>query len=440
MPAHLVESYGKLPLSFEINHGQVDPRVDFISRGNGYTLFLTGNEAVLSLRGQASGVGGQETRQNRRSPAVDRQLVKTRAAGQGSRPADSVLRVRLVAANARAQATGVDELPGKTNYFIGNDPKKWRTNVPTYAKARYRNVYPGIDLVYYGNAAGQLEYDFVVAPGADPKVIELDVWAGVPARGRLQRSLLRLEANGDLAVKTSGGEIRFHRPVVYQEQESRRGTGTAYPSLANRHLLGGHYVLTATNQIQFEIGTYDRSKPLVIDPAIAYSTYLDGTAITDSSSGNSIAEHTDPATGHVYIYVAGQTCASDFPTVNAEQGTYGGGCVDPGSNAGDAFVTKFDTSGSGASSVVYSTYLGGSGSDQGTGIAVDSTANAYVTGYTQSANFPTLNAYQTTIKGVQNAFVAELNQTGSALLYSTYFGGSVNESSMAIALDSVGHA
>src|SRR5947209_9158105 len=204
--ARLAESYGKIPLSFEANQGQTDPRVKFLSRGSGYTLFLTSDEAVLALR-------------SRQSSVVSSQLQKT--TDYGLRTTDT-LRMKLVGANQAANVTALDELPGKTNYFVGNDPKKWRTDVPTYGKVKYEGVYPGVDLVYYGNQR-QLEYDFVVAPGADPKAITLAVAPGFsPARAapslRSGQALkggatagaptkagqalpLRIDASGDLVVQ-----------------------------------------------------------------------------------------------------------------------------------------------------------------------------------------------------------------------------------------------
>src|SRR6266568_2552631 len=218
--ARLAESYGKIPLSFEANQGQTDPRVKFLSRGSGYTLFLTSDEAVLALRSQkpdaalseAKGARSQKDK-SRQSSVVSSQLQKPTDHGQ--RTTDS-LRMKLVGANQAANVTALEELPGKSNYFVGNDPKKWRTDVPTYGKVKYEGVYPGVDLVYYGNQR-QLEYDFVVAPGADPKAITLAVEAGLPRhdlagqaglsrhnrRGGVKPPL-RIDASGDLVVEVNG--------------------------------------------------------------------------------------------------------------------------------------------------------------------------------------------------------------------------------------------
>jgi len=291
----LVASYGKLPLSFEANQGQSSAPAKFLARGHGYALFLTGDEAVLTL-GRASQKANRKSQNAKVNagvaqhprfgaaalpvgassagprpnavrpynstlfslagsiPESDNEMEKLRDQRGGStlsssRLADSgessaVLRMRLVGANASAAVTGAEELPGKSNYFIGNDPKKWRTNVPNYAQVKYTGVYPGVDLVYYGNQSGQLEYDFVVTPGADPSVIALDVSAGlprhadvgaglVPAREGHPRGVpLRLAADGDLVVKTDGGEVRFHKPVVYQPaiHNGQRTTDNGRPS------------------------------------------------------------------------------------------------------------------------------------------------------------------------------------------------------------------
>src|SRR5438309_2391929 len=203
----LAENYGKVPLSFEANQGQTDPRVKFLSRGSGYTLFLTRDEAVLALR-------------SRQSSVVSSQLQKT--TDHGLRTTDT-LRMKLVGANQAANVTALDELLGKTNYFIGNDPKKWRTDVPTYGKVKYEGVYPGVDLVYYGNQR-QLEYDFVVAPGADPKAITLAIENRNPKiaarQSKIQNRKSKIDSNGDLVVEAEGGEVRFHKPVVYQPKGS----------------------------------------------------------------------------------------------------------------------------------------------------------------------------------------------------------------------------
>jgi uncharacterized repeat protein (TIGR03803 family) len=354
----LIQAYGHLPLSFEANQGQTDQQVRFLARGRGYSLFLTGNEAVLTLKKSGRSV----------APRAD----------------PAVLRMRLVGANAKANVAGLEELPGKSNYFIGNDPNKWRTNVPNYAKVKYESVYPGVDLVYYGNQ-GKLEYDFVVQPGADPRQIALDVGTGP-----------RIDGNGDLVVGADGGEVTLQKPVLYQPARDH-GQRT-------KNVVKGTYLLTG-GRVAFEVGSYDKTRPLVIDPTLAYSTSLGGSFRT---GGSGIAVD---ASGDAYV--VGGTGSTDFPTTfGAFQTTFGG--------SDDVFVTKLNAAGS---ALIYSTYLGGSQTDYGYGIAIDASGNAYVTGETLSSNFPTTaGSFQTSCAGAC-AFVTKLNATGSALVSSTFLGG-----------------
>jgi hypothetical protein len=213
--ARLLGAYGKLPLSFEINQGQTDPRVKFLSRGSGYVLFLTSDEAVLTLHKgspRSRVASRQASRRLLISPLQRATFRPAPAEHHGPKTTDAVLRMRLVGANAGAKVTGLEELAGKSNYFIGNDPKKWRTNLPNYARVRYANVYPGVDLVYYGNQR-ELEYDFVVQPGADPRQIALDLRAdGVSPPEGERRSSLHIDPSGDLAVSTDGGAVVFYKP------------------------------------------------------------------------------------------------------------------------------------------------------------------------------------------------------------------------------------
>jgi pimeloyl-ACP methyl ester carboxylesterase len=346
------------------------------------------------------------------------------------------VRLKLVGANPAAKVSGADELPGRSNYFIGNDRKQWRTNVPNYAKVKYQGVYPGVDLVYYGNQQ-QLEYDFIVAPGGDPRVIALDVGAdGVrPAKGE-RRSPLQIAANGDLVIATDAGEVRFHKPVVYQPvaalYERRPSDGGDTPPLQrnpkskieNPKFVDGRYVLLADNRIGFDIGAYDKTQPLIIDPVLSYSTYLGGSSV-DFGQGIAV-----DATGNAYV--TGYTNSINFSTTpGALQTSRVGGW--------DAFVTKVNAAGS---ALVYSTYLGGSGSETPYGITVDATGNAYVTGQTSSTNFPTTpGAFQPSCGGGYDAFVVKLNATGSALVYSTYLGGSGWDHAYGgIAVDGTGNA
>ncbi len=399
----VLANYGKLPLSFEINRGQTDEAVKFLSRGKGYTLFLTSTDAVLSLRKGSAEPEAQVPRL-----VNDRGGTGVSPVASGSPlPQPAVLRMKLLGANPEARVTGIEELPGKSNYFIGNDPEKWRTNVPHYSKVSYEEVYPGIDLVYYGTDQQQLEYDFVVSPGADPKAIQLAVEGAEE---------IRVDGDGDLVVETEGGEVRFHKPVVYQKEEPQR------------QYLDGRYVLDEANhEVSFEIAAYDASKPLIIDPVLSYSTYVGGSE-TDEGSGIAV-----DASGNAYV--TGSTRSANFPVVSPFQSS---------NNGFDVFVTKLNSSGN---ALLYSTYLGGSVSfgDFGGDIAVDSSGNAYVTGTTFSTDFPMANPFQAGLNGTSDAFVAKLNADGSALLYSTYLGGSGTENpddpvDGGIAVDGLGNA
>lgn len=387
----IAAAYGNLPLSFEANHGQTDSQVNFVSRGSGYTLFLTPTEAVLALRKTASPP----------KHATDTMPTTMEPEATESTP-PAVLHMKLVGSNPAPQVEGVDELPGKSNYFIGNDPKKWRTNVPQFRKVRYRGVYPGIDLVYYGTNHRQLEYDFIVAPGADPNTIRL-AFDGADQ--------LTLDDRGNLIVEIEGNEVVLRAPFVYQESESTRQT------------ISGRYVVNSEHQIGFEVASYDVSEPLIIDPVLSYSTYLGGSGpevgvdIAVDSFGNA--------------YVMGSLGSTDFPTTAGAFDTTCGGCPFL-----DVFVTKLNADGS---ALVYSTYLGGSLNENGGGIAVDIAGNAYVTGHTTSTDFPTTpGAFQTSGGGTSvAAFVTKLDPAGSTLIYSTYLGGGSGKS---IAVDSSGNA
>ena len=517
---HARIAHAKLLLSFEPNLGQADPRVKFLSRGPGYTLFLAEDEAVVALR--KSGAGRQEPeRRSHKSEEERRQLSVVRGQLHETREGDrsaslvtphsslpfpvpspqppSFLCLKLLRANPAAKVIGVNELPGKSNYLIGNDPKKWRTNVPTYGRVRYENIYPGVDLVYYGKQGGQLEYDFVVAPGADPGAIALAIDAGgqvssrqkaagssqpsVASRARRAgsgvtdhvprttdstqskirnrkskiSSSLRIAANGDLIVTAEGGEARFHKPVVYQEQSIRlrrnssqltgesegaldcmspdngqRTSANPKSEIQNPKSIDAYYVLKSDGEVTFEIAPYDRTRPLIIDPVLSYSTYLGG---SDMDYANAIA--VDPSGN---AYVTGYTASIDFPLVKPVQSSPGGGtCTDGVDTIAcfDAFVTKLNPAGT---ALVYSTYLGGSNEDYATGIALDASGDAYVTGYTNSTDFPVKNALQAENAGGYDAFVAELSADGASLIYSTYWGGSSDDIGTGVAVDSSGNA
>jgi uncharacterized protein (TIGR03437 family) len=388
-------------LSFEANQGQVDSEVKFLSRGRGYTLFLTGTEAVLALN------------QPQRTPRTRRESFMPSSAPSASSTVQ--LRLRLLGANPQPEVRGLDELPGKSNYFIGSDPAKWRTNVPTYAKVEYRDVYPGVSLVHYGNQQ-QLEYDFVVSPGADPGAIEFE------AEGAER---IEIDDAGDLVMHVPGGQVRQHKPIVYQQIAGRRLDipgrfvlrDSAFRDLSRRSR-DPH-----SHRVGFEIGSYDRGEPLVVDPVLVYSTFLGGSAC-DNCGAFGIA-----VDSYGNAYVTGKTTATDLATVSPLQRASGGGF--------DVFVAKLNATGS---ALVYSTYLGGNGDDRAGGIAVDSFGNAYVTGTTGSTNFPTASPLQATYGGGGDAFVAKLNAAGSALVYSTYLGGYGSDQGFGIAVDSFGNA
>jgi beta-propeller repeat-containing protein len=386
--ARLSRAYCKLQLHFEANRGQTHDDVRFLARGPGYSLFLTPTDAVLTLIKPESLA---------RKPAHGRSAPREQATG-------TVLHMKFAGANRASRVAGLEELPGKANYFIGSDPAKWRTNVPTYAKVQYRDVYPGIDLVYYGNQR-QLEYDFVVRRGADPTRIVL---------GFQGADKVEVDVQGDLVLHTAAGPIRQQKPVIYQEVGGVR-----------KEIPGG-YVLKGKHQVGFKVARYDARQPLVIDPVLFYSTFLGGSG-EDSSPAIAV-----DAAGNAYV--TGRTFSPDFPTTaGAFQASFGDGSF-------HAFVTKLNSSGS---ALVYSTYLGGSGADAGSGIAVDTSGQAFVTGNTNSSNFPTTTtAFQTTYGGggCCDAFVTQLNAAGSGLVYSTYLGGSGDDEGNAIAVDPAGNA
>ena len=411
--AQVQEAYGKLPLYFEANRGQTDPQVKFLFRGPRSTLFLTPTEAVLALRSAA-----------RPTRAASIASVTEDVPDATTQPTQetqlTVLRTSFVGANPKTRVEGQEELPGKANYFIGNDPKKWRANVPTYAKVQHRDLYPGIDLIYYGNQR-QLEYDFVVAPGADPNLIKL---------GFHGAKEITLADSGDLILTTEIGDVRLQKPLVYQFRKD-----------GHKELIAGNYVIRPTLTVSsssqsegtghaspvtvaFQIADYDASRPLIIDPVLFYSTYL---GAGDDDAGFSIAVD---VSGNAYV--AGYAVSTNFPTTpGVFQSTLSGPI--------DAFVTKLNPTGSG---LVYSTYLGGSNNDEAFGIGVDAAGNAYVAGATDSTNFPTTpGAFQTTLSGGNDLFITKLNPTGSGLVYSTYLGGSEFDNlANGIAVDAAGNA
>jgi hypothetical protein len=404
----VAEAYGRLPLSFEANQGQTDSRVKFVARGSGYTLFLTNREAVLAL--------STAQRSKQKNPT----------------PSEAVVQMKLLGANPTPAVSGIEQLPGRSNYFIGNDPKKWSTSVPNYARVRYQDIYPGIDLVYYGNQE-QLEYDFLVAPGTNPKAIALNIEPAptLPDNRHSSALSLRIARNGDLVVRLNRQEIRFHKPVAYQDAAASMGASPP----EGRKFIDAGYVLEAKNQVGIRLSSYDKTRPLVIDPVMWYSSYLGGSgpdqaaSIAVDSAGN--------------VYVAGYTQSTDFPKVNQIPGACQSGC-DSGND--DAFVTKISASGK---LLVYSSYLGGSGGDSASSIAVDSAGNVYLTGGGNSSDFPRVNQIPGACLGscgngsTNDAYVTKINAAGNALVYSSLIGGSGDENDggfASIAVDSVGNA
>ena len=395
-------SFSRQPLAFERNVGQVDWEVQYLARGPGYQLFLTGTEAVMVLNSPAPGAIPKAP-EDWRSPSAN---------GDATVPKESpapahVLRMRLVGANLSPSVRGDTELRGKVNYFIGNAPSLWRTNISTFAKLRYREVYPGTDLVYYGNEGG-LEYDFVLAPGADPNQIAMEI------DGAHQ---IELDTKGDLIAWVAGRPVRWQKPVVYQEFDGQR-----IEIAGDYRLNGGSLTCQADNshQIGFELSAYDRSEPLVIDPVLVYSTYLGGVQGGEGATGVA-------ADAEGNAFVVGYTYSPDFPVKNALQPTLAG--------SADVFVSKL----SGSGELIFSTFLGGTGDDGSPSVAVDELGNCYVAGNTASTNFPSVRPIQTAPRGKGDVFITELDQSGSAILFSTYFGGSEFDYAGAVAVDPSGY-
>ncbi len=389
------------PLRFEENQGQTAREVRFVSHGGGYELFLTPQEAVLALH---------PTRRLDLSPTHRTAYFKAqREARRATKTA--VLRMRLANANKATKIAGIDPLPGRVDYFLGQDPSNWRTNIPSYARVKYADVYPGVDLVFYGNQR-RLEYDFIVAPGADPKAIALNVEGS---------RKLRVNSRGDLLVAVSGGEVQFQRPLVYQQIGGERRE------------IAGNYAITGDHQVTFAVAKYDSSKPLIVDPVLIYSTYLGG-ELDDTGQAIAVDSLGD-------VVVAGTTLSLQFPTTT--------GAFTPSPLAsnlfGVVFVAKMDPTGT---HLLYSSYVGGSGGDSGFGVAIDGSGNICVTGETSSTDFPTTTNALKPGPNAGNAngtsFVFKINPTlsgASSLVYSSYLGGTqstVTEFGDGIATDADG--
>lgn len=321
------QAFVNLPLSFAANQGQAEGSVKFVAAGDGYDIRLTASELLLRLRKSEAAVA-----------------------------CSALLRMNFAGANISSQVEGIDSLSGKLNFLRGNDPANWQKDVPTFARVRYREVYPGINAIFYGNQR-QLEYDFVVAPQADPQQIKL-AFDGADR--------IRVDDNGDLLLTVGGSEIKMLKPFVYQETNGVRREITASYALRNQ-------------EIGFELGDYDHSRQLVIDPVLSYASFLGGSGEEQAAD---IAVDND---GN--LYVTGSTASTDFPTANSVQSASAGST--------DIFVTRMKINADGTATLIYSTYIGGRDEDRGNSLAVDAAGNAYVAGVTTSTNFPTANAFQT---------------------------------------------
>jgi len=365
------------PLRFEANAGQFHGSS---SSGAHSAYVARGRGYALTL----SATGAALTLRRRAAP------------GAGGAPPAAVLRLGLAGANLRARLVGTGRLPGASNYLLGRDARSWHSGVPSYARVTARGVYPGVDISYYGRG-DRLEYDLALAPGTDPARVRLAVSGALG---------VRIDARGDLRLAVPGGMVVQPRPVVYQEARGRRRT------------VAGDYTLLGRGLVGLRLGGYDRRLPLVIDPVVDYATYLGG---SDDDEANGVAVD---EVGNAYV--VGVTSSTDLPLKNAYQASNGG--VDT------VFVTKLTPSGA----LAYQTYLGGRGGDIGNAIAVDSAGDAYLTGSTNSTNFPLSGAYQAGKGGGNDAFVAELDPSGGNLLYSTYLGGNGEDFGRAIALGASG--
>ena len=449
---------GALPLGFEANQGQSDPQVKYMARGNGYTLFLTENEAVFAVHSSSNNSGLRSRVTSPKPQPAPRTDEKSAA-----------IHMQLVGANSHAEMTSGTQLPGVINYYIGNDRSKWQQGVKQYSAVTYREVYPGVNLAYHGQQR-QLEFDFVVAPQASAGPINL-AFNGA--------SKIATDADGNLVLSSAAGDVLLHKPVAYQEKDGQR------------QLVDVAFHQTAANQVSFALGSYDHSRELVIDPSLTFASYLGGNnddeayaVAVDSSSNIYVTGETkstlfagQPAgpnfdvfvtevssSGSSLVYtsifsasgVGAGDCSGNAIAVDASGNAYVGGSATEGfpissgvvqtafgGGALDGFVVKLAAS---TGAVTFSTYLGGNGRDIVNGLAVDTATppNVYVAGDTFSTNFPgtSSSTIQSSLAGSDdNGFVTKINATGSALTYSTYLGGSGGPNlASALALDSSDNA
>lgn len=381
----LLENYGQLPLYFEPNKGQIkNEEVKFSSRGQGYQMFLMPNGVTLALTQPIKDA------YKRMSPKAGKIELSRQKTLDKEINKQTIVEMQMLGSNQTAKFSGSDELESKSNYFIGNDPESWRTDVANYKRVRFDEVYSGINLEYYGDHR-QLEYDFIVEPNADPSQIKLK-YKGI--------NKVSVSDKGELLLKTPLGEIKQKKPFVYQKDENGE-----IKEISSSYIVKG-------KEISFQLAEYDKNKQLIIDPVVlVYSTFLGGTGF---DTGVEIA-----VDNQSNAYIRGYTQSLNFPSSGALQSTYGGGNF-------DAFVCKFNATGN---QFVYSTFLGGSGTEDGPGafgsLTVDAVGNAYISGSTNSSNYPiTSGSFQPTFQGGgTDGFITKLSPTGNQLVFSTYFGG-----------------
>jgi hypothetical protein len=383
-------SFGNLPLAFEPNRGQTDSRVKFLSHAGHHTLWLTSDEAVLAV--------------GRHPQAHPSNQDGKKKSLQANESAPTVLRMKFVGANANPCVAGEARQQGTVNYLMGT-PEQWRTKIPVYSRVRYRSLYPGIDLVFYGNNR-ELEYDLLVSPGSDPEQIKLGISGA---------ENMRIDADGNLVLKTAAGDVIQQKPRIYQ----RKGT--------NLVAVTGDYVINSKDEVGFRLGSYDRRAAVVIDPVLRYASYLTGGGDEDDG-GTGIAVDSSNR-----VVVAGWTCSGSFP---GENGPANPGCV-------SAFVTKLDFTGS---NMIFTAFVPGSVFFDNVPLALDAADNIYIAGSTNGNTFgddtfkPTPGAFQGTFGGKTDAWVAKLNSSGTNLIYATFLGGSDDERTGGIAVDSAGNA
>lgn len=415
--AVILQNLLQSPMNFEANNGQTDSRVKFLSRGSGYTLFLTSSDAVLALNRPSPSASRRvsEFGSNPGNPLSLGSLDRTQAQpnlNAQEPPREEILQMQLIAAHA-AHVAGAEETQTRSNYFIGNDPGKWQTGIKNYRRVRYEGIYSGVDLVYYGNQR-QLEYDFVVAPGADASQITL----GFSQLERSQKTAaLSISRDGDLVVHLLHGDVSFHKPVVYQKSINAEGS--------SRQIVAATYRLRGNGQVGFELGDYDHNRELIIDPIISFSTYIGGSN-EDYATGIGMDKFED-------VIIAGSTRSADFPVVSAIESFHPGTCgTQP---CRDIFVSKFNPIGS---TLQYSTYVGGSNDDVASQLVLDMAGDIFVVGNTLSTDFPiTPHATQKTFGGgsvTGDAFAFELASKGG-IAYSSYIGGSGDEVAYSVAVD-----